>query len=75
LKEIFGVEDVVGSSNSFKPIGGATGLLKLIVPGKPWIPTDNELAVSHEMELTIRHSEVLDPILLPQSGVTIKTVL
>jgi catechol-2,3-dioxygenase len=75
LKETFGADEVQGSSNSFKPIGGATGLLKLIVPGKPWVPTDNELAVSHEMELTIRHSEVLDPILLPQSGVTIKTVL
>jgi catechol-2,3-dioxygenase len=75
LKDTFGADEVQGSSNSFKPIGGATGLLKLIVPGKPWIPTDNELAVSHEMELTIRHSEVLDPILLPQSGVTIKTVL
>jgi len=75
LKDTFGADEVQGSSNSFKPIGGATGLLKLIVPGKPWVPTDNELAVSHEMELTIRHSEVLDPILLPQSGVTIKTVL
>ena len=75
LKDTFGADEVQGSSNSFKPIGGATGLLKLIVPGKPWIPTDNELAVSHEMELTIRHSEVLDPIILPQSGVTIKTVL
>ncbi len=75
LKDTFGADEVQGSSNSFKPIGGATGLLKLIVPGKPWVPTDNELAVSHEMELTIRHSEVLDPILLPQSGVTIKTVI
>jgi len=75
LKDTFGADEVQGSSNSFKPIGGATGLLQLIVPGKPWVPTDNELAVSHEMELTIRHSEVLDPILLPQSGVTIKTVL
>ena len=74
LKETFGVEDVVGSSNSFKPMGGATGLLKLIVPGKPWIPTENELAVDHEMELTIRHTEVLDPILLPKSGVLLKTV-
>jgi catechol-2,3-dioxygenase len=75
LKETFGVDEVLGSSNSFKPIGGATGLLKLIVPGKPWIPTDNELAVDHEMELTIKHTQELDPILLPKSGVTLKTVL
>jgi catechol 2,3-dioxygenase-like lactoylglutathione lyase family enzyme len=75
LKETFGVEEVIGSSNSFKPMGGATGLLKLIVPGKPWIPTDNELAVDHEMELTIRHTQQLDPILLPKSGVLLKTIV
>jgi len=75
LKETFGVEEVLGSSNSFKPMGGATGLLKLIVPGKPWIPTDNELAVDHEMELTIKHTQQLDPILLPKSGVLLKTIV
>lgn len=75
LKETFGVEEVLGSSNSFKPIGGATGLLKLIVPGKPWIPTENELAVDHEMELTIKHTQQLDPILLPKSGVLLKTIV
>lgn len=75
LKETFGVDEVLGSSNSFKPIGGATGLLKLIVPGKPWIPTENELAVDHEMELTIKHTQQLDPILLPKSGVLLKTIV
>jgi catechol-2,3-dioxygenase len=75
LKETFGVEEVLGSSNSFKPMGGATGLLKLIVPGKPWIPTENELAVDHEMELTIKHTQQLDPILLPKSGVLLKTIV
>lgn len=75
LKDTFGVEEVLGSSNSFKPMGGATGLLKLIVPGKPWIPTENELAVDHEMELTIKHTQQLDPILLPKSGVLLKTIV
>lgn len=75
LKDTFGVEEVAGSSNSFKPVGGPTGLLKLIVPGKPWIPTDNELAVAHEMELTVRHTELLDPILIPESGTLLKTIV
>ena len=81
LQETFPVEEVPRTSNSFKPIGGPDGLLKLTVPGKIWFPTENERAVSHDLIITVKHTEEITPIKLSlygdavtyNSGVWLKT--
>jgi hypothetical protein len=62
LKAAYGVEEVVGSSNSYKPLGGPTGLLKLNIEGKIWTPTENEIAVSYPMTIRVRGDSLIQPI-------------
>jgi len=62
LKAAYGVEEVVGSSNSYKPLGGPTGLLKLNIEGKIWTPTENEIAVAREMTIRVRGNSNIQPI-------------
>lgn len=68
LKETFQVDEVDRTSNSYKPIGGPDGLLKLTVPGKIWFPTADERAVSHDLIITVKHTEVIAPIKLSLYG-------
>jgi hypothetical protein len=62
LKAAFGVEEVVGSSNSYKPMGGPMGLLKLNIEGKIWTPTENEIAVGYPMTIRVRKDSTTAPI-------------
>jgi hypothetical protein len=62
LKAAYGVEEVVGSSNSYKPLGGPTGLLKLNIEGKIWTPTENEIAVGYPLTIKVRKDSLTDPI-------------
>jgi hypothetical protein len=62
LKAAYGVEEVVGSSNSYKPLGGPTGLLKLNIEGKIWTPTENEIAVGYPLTIEVRKATPTEPI-------------
>jgi hypothetical protein len=62
LKAAYGVEEVVGSSNSYKPMGGPMGLLKLNIEGKIWTPTENEIAVGYPMTIRVRKDSTTAPI-------------
>ena len=62
LKAAYGVEEVVGSSNSYKPLGGPTGLLKLNIEGKIWTPTENQIAVGYPMTITVRKDATTETI-------------
>jgi hypothetical protein len=62
LKAAYGVEEVVGSSNSYKPMGGPLGLLKLNIEGKIWTPTENEIAVGYPMTIRVRKDSTTAPI-------------
>jgi hypothetical protein len=73
LKAAYGVEEVVGSSNSYKPLGGPTGLLKLNIEGKIWTPTENEIAVSYPMTIRVRGDSLIQPITFA-SGVQLISV-
>lgn len=73
LKAAYGVEEVVGSSNSYKPLGGPTGLLKLNIEGKIWTPTENEIAVSYPMTIRVRADSSIQPITFA-SGVQLISV-
>ena len=75
LESNFGVKEIEGSTSSFKPVGGLNGYLVLIVPGRPLGPNPDVQAYPYGMEITIKHSEVLEDILIPQSAVIIKTEL
>ena len=62
LKAAYGVEEVSGSSNSYKPMGGPLGLLKLNIEGKIWTPTENEIAVGYPMTIRVRKDSTTAPI-------------
>lgn len=68
LKETFQVDEVDRTSSSYKPVGGPDGLLKLTVPGKIWFPTADERAVSHDLIITVKHTEEITPIKLSLYG-------
>jgi len=68
IKNTFQVQEVDGSSNSYKPIGGPKGLLKLTVPGRVWFPTPDERSVAHDLIITVHHTEVITPIKLSLYG-------
>jgi hypothetical protein len=69
LKAAFGVSEVTGSSNSYKPVGGPTGLIKLNIEGKIWTPTDNEVVRDHKLVVTVRGSETIAPIQFSRFGI------
>jgi hypothetical protein len=69
LKAAYGVSEVTGSSNSYKPVGGPTGLLKLNIEGKIWTPTDNEVVRDHKLLVTVRGSESIAPIQFSRFGI------
>jgi hypothetical protein len=71
IKNTFQVQEVDGSSNSYKPIGGPKGLLKLTVPGRVWFPTPDERSVAHDLIITVHHTEVITPIKLSLYGDTV----
>jgi catechol-2,3-dioxygenase len=76
LENNFGVKQLEGSTSSFKPVGGLNGYLVLIVPGRPLGPNPDVQAFPYEMEITVKHTEILlDPLLIPQSAGKIKTEL
>jgi hypothetical protein len=62
LKAAYGVEEVSGSSNSYKPMGGPMGLLKLNIEGKIWTPTENEIAIGYPMTIRVRKDSTTVPI-------------
>jgi hypothetical protein len=62
LKAAYGVEEVSGSSNSYKPMGGPMGLLKLNIEGKIWTPTENEIAIGYPMTIRVRKDSTTAPI-------------
>ena len=69
LKASYGVSEVTGSSNSYKPVGGPTGLLKLNIEGKIWTPTENEVVRDHKLLVTVRGSESIAPIQFSRFGI------
>jgi catechol 2,3-dioxygenase-like lactoylglutathione lyase family enzyme len=75
LESIFGVSEIEGSTNSYKPIGGLNGFFVLIVPGRPLGPNPDVQAFPYQMEITVKHTEILEDLLIPQSAVVIKTEL
>ena len=59
VKDNFGVIEIPGTTSGFKPLGGETGLITFVVPGRSWQPADSQVAGSWPMEVTVRHPEPL----------------
>ncbi|HPH81956.1 MAG TPA: hypothetical protein PL185_05265 [Flavobacteriales bacterium] len=76
VSEEFGVDVFPNSTSSYKPVGGADGIILLIMPNKPWKPTESILSEPFETIVTLRYPEdktILLPNMVTYSTFTIKT--
>ena len=67
IKDNFDVTEVPGTTSGFKPLGGENGLIDLVVPGRPWEPTDSQIATSWPMTITIKHPVPVD-VVIPETN-------
>jgi catechol 2,3-dioxygenase-like lactoylglutathione lyase family enzyme len=74
LDEEFGAKAFPRTTSGYKPVGGAEGVFLLVIPGRPWIPTESNLATEYETIITVQDSEEKE-FMLPGSLVTVKTEL
>jgi hypothetical protein len=75
LRSSFALKELPGTTNALKPIGGKNGIITLMVPYKPYPPTDDIIAPAFnfgKLELVIKHPEY-KTIFLPGSNTTIRT--
>ena len=76
LSEKFNVQQFPGSTSGYKPVGGGDGIILLIVPNKPWTPTESIVATSYETSVTIRfpvEMTISIPNFVTYSNFTLKT--
>lgn len=54
--------DVYGAAASdvFSPVGDIHGLLLLVEPGRPWLPTDDHLATASPLEVRVEAARPVD---------------
>ncbi|MEX1189718.1 MAG: hypothetical protein WED33_10710 [Bacteroidia bacterium] len=72
LDSEFGAKAFPRTTSGYRPVGGAEGVLLLIIPGRPWIPTETDLATQYDIEIIVKHPEEKE-FLLPSSMATIRT--
>lgn len=75
LRSSLALTELPGTTNALKPIGGKNGIITLMVPYKPYPPTDDIIAPAFnfgKLELVIKHPEY-KTIFLPGSNTTIRT--
>lgn len=76
LSNTLGLQELPGTTNAYKPLGGLNGLITLMVPGKPFPPSEEIIApmINYgKMEIIIQHPVSIYPLLLPGSNTIIRT--
>lgn len=68
----FGIKAFPRTTSGYRPVGGADGVLLLVIPGRPWIPTQTITAQQYDVIITLQDSEEKE-FMLPSSQVTIIT--
>jgi catechol 2,3-dioxygenase-like lactoylglutathione lyase family enzyme len=72
LNEEFGFRSFQGTTSSYKPVGGAAGTLTMIIPGRPFIPTESIESFPYGAVVVIEYPEDKE-FTLPGSEVIIRT--
>ncbi len=72
LNEEFGFRAFEGTSSSYKPVGGAHGTLTMLIPGRPFIPTESIESFPYGAVVIIQHPEDKE-FTLPGSEVILRT--
>jgi hypothetical protein len=77
LQSEFGAQIFPKTTYGYRPVGGENGAFVIIVPNKPWAPTQSVVSQAFTTTVTIRYPE-LKTVQMPQkpvSGFKIKTEL
>lgn len=72
LRSEFGFKAFPNTTSGYKPVGGIDGTLTLIIPGRPYIPTESLESVPYTAIVTVQHPQPKE-IVMPGSEVLIKT--
>jgi hypothetical protein len=72
LLEEFGASPFPRGTSGYTQVGGVDGVLLLVIPGRPWIPTESEVAFPYDTVITLQHPQQKE-FLLPGSPAIIKT--
>lgn len=72
LEEEFGAKPFLGGTSGYTQVGGVDGVLLLVIPDRPWIPTESNLAYPYETIVTLQHPQEKE-FTLPGSFVLVKT--
>lgn len=72
LEEEFGAKPFPRGTSGYTQVGGVDGVLLLVIPGRPWIPTESILAEPYNTVVTLQHSQEKE-FMLPSSAVLVKT--
>lgn len=72
LDEEFGLKAFPRTTSGYRPVGGSDGVLLLVIPGRPWIPTQTVEAQQYDVIVTIQDPEEKE-FLLPSSQAIIRT--
>jgi catechol 2,3-dioxygenase-like lactoylglutathione lyase family enzyme len=76
LNTEFGAKAFPRTTSGYKPVGGVEGVVLLVVPGRPWIPTQSLVAEQYDTVITIEDTEEKEfmlPGVFPAAVVTVKT--
>jgi catechol 2,3-dioxygenase-like lactoylglutathione lyase family enzyme len=72
LEEEFGAKPFPRGTSGYTQVGGVNGVMLLVIPGRPWIPTESVVAFPYDTVITVQHPQEKE-FLLPGSPALIRT--